>query len=170
MSVPVTYRWTGEGMVPLGRYRALCLRTFAKGRDYRLVVDEERSPESEKHYFASLRDAWMNLPREAAKEFLSVEHLRAHALIRTGFCDKSTTVWATKSDALQFAAMADQIAPLSIVEVDGTRVTIWTAHSQSRRAMKKDEFQKSKDAVLDWAWGLSGVSREEHEKHGGNAA
>ena len=56
-----------------------------------------------------------------------------------------------------------------IVTSDAT-VTVYTAKSQSLKAMGKKVFQKSKDSVLDIAWQMAGMERTEATKHVGKAA
>lgn len=170
MSVPVIFTWDGDAMVPQKRFQQLCDKQFCVGENYPLVPHEARSAVSHSHYFASLSEAWSNLTEEAAERFPTVDHLRKFALIKAGFRDERSTVCSSKAEALRFAAFIKPIDEFAFVTVSEATVTVYTAKSQSLRAMGKQVFQESKDKVLDIAWGMCGVRREEAAKHVGKAA
>ena len=121
---------------------------------YRMLVASERSAQSHRHYFASVNEAWKNLPEHLCEEFPTPDHLRRWALIRTGYCDIIKVVGHRKS--------MRRIEGYSVIEVDdeGT-MTIKTAHSQSYAAMGKKQFQESKDAVLGYLASLLETSVDE---------
>jgi len=80
MTTPVLFSWDGEAMQPLGeRMAKLCDEQFVIGMRYRLVEYEDRSSKSHNHYFASLAEAWNNLPEDMAERFPSPEHLRKYS-------------------------------------------------------------------------------------------
>ena len=91
-------------MQPLARFRKLCNKQFVVGEVYCMVAQEERSAASHRQYFASLHDAWMNLPEATAEQFPSSEHLRKYALIQAGFRDERSIVCASKAEARRLAA------------------------------------------------------------------
>ena len=144
-------------MEPLSRFHNVCNDAFTVGEVYRMEVIEERSIVSHRHYFATLHDLWMNLPETAAISFPSDEHFRKHCLIMTGFRDERSFVAASKAEALRLAAFVKPLDEYAIVSVHEATVLVWTAQSQSARAMGKVKFQQSKQAVLDYASELVGV-------------
>lgn len=79
------------------------------------------------------------------------------ALIRTGYCNKRQLVCRSAKEAERMAAFMRPTNPLAVIEVDNCVVTEWTAESQSNRAMGKQRFQESKDAVLGWVADLIGL-------------
>lgn len=158
---PIIYTWTGDAMVPRDRRFAYqCDRLFTVGEHYTLVQHEDRSSVSHRHYFACLRTAWENLPEQMADRFPSPDHLRSYCLIKTGWRLERTHVAATKAEALRLAAFIQPIDDFAIVTTSGLSVTVWTAKSQSTRAMNKQDFQRSKEDVLGVLADLIGTSKE----------
>lgn len=159
---PIAFKWTGEAMVPFGRFAKAAQSHLIAGHVYLFAeVENETSEQSRRHYFACIRDAWLNLPEKFGARFPAPEILRKHALIRTGYCNSHQTVCATKGEALRLAAALNAIRDVyAIVTIDGCIVTRLAAKSQSRRAMKAKEFQESKNAVLGFIGDLLGVSPE----------
>lgn len=144
-------------MKPLARFSALCDRTFVIGETYRLEVCEERSDVSHKHEFAWLREAWRNLPEHLAPEYPTPEHLRKRALIQAGYFDESIVDAGTKAAALRIAAFVRPMDDFALIFVRDCFVIKRTAKSQSRRAMKKAEFQDSKQKIMDIISEMIGV-------------
>lgn len=167
---PITFQWDGEAMVPQKRLQQACDKQFVVGESYPLIVHEARSTNSHNHYFASLTEAWENLPDEAAERFPSVDHLRKYALIRAGFHDERSIACTSRAEAQRLAAFVKPMDDFAIVTVTEAMVTVYTAKSQSMRAMGKKVFQESKDKVLDIAWAFCGVEAREASKHVGRAA
>lgn len=166
----ILYRWQGDAMEPLPRFREECDREFVVGQIYRLDVYEERSHKSHAHYFACIADGWQNLPENLAADFPTPECLRKHALIRSGYADKRTFVASSKAEALRIAAFIRPLDEYSIVTVDGAMVTEYRAQSQSQRAMGAKTFQASKDAVLNYIAGLIGTTPATLAANAGRAA
>lgn len=154
MSGPLlTYVWTGTALQPLGRFAERARQYFTQGEYYVLEASEERSWQSHKHYFASIYDMWLNLPETAAMEpwAQSSEHLRKYALIKTGWHDSTTFPCATNAEAQRTAQVARSLTPADDYRIAVTRgdvVELYSAKSQSMKAMGKAAFQKSKDDVL----------------------
>lgn len=148
MTAPVAYRWNGDAMQPMPRFAAQCNRDFVVGQVYVLEELQERSSKSHAHYFACIAAAWHSLPDDMAARFPSPEHLRKWALIRAGYVDSREMVARSRAEALRIAAFLRPADDYAVVETSGAAVRIWTARSQSVRAMGKREFQASKDAVL----------------------
>ena len=138
---------------------------FAKKLDAALVVGEvlrweqvpERSLKSHKFYFATIADAWANLPESLVDEFPSPEHLRKYALIKSGYCTTIKLVLPTNAEAVAACAFIQASDEFVICEPIGRVATISRASSQSMRAMGKKQFEESKSRVLDVISGLIGA-------------
>lgn len=168
--LPVSFTWDGEHMVPLPRFRSLCDRQFVVGERYLLVEHEQRSTASHAHYFACIRDAWDTLPEEVAGRFPSPEHLRKWALIKAGFRDEQTFVASSRAEARRIAAFMKPTDEYAVIRVHEALVVRWTAKSQSMRAMGREEFQRSKDAVLAVVAELIGITGPQLLQHAARAA
>ncbi len=161
MSAPVYFQWDGEVMRPWPRFHNVVNAEYVVGQSYPLVTVEGRSLASHNHYFARLTDLWETLPERTAVQFPSVDHLRAHALCMTGHRNERQFVCASNAEALRLAAFLRPVNEYAIISVNECAVVEWTAQSQSRKAMGKDRFQKSKDDVLAFAEELVGVKATE---------
>lgn len=153
MSAPLTYAWDGEAMRPLARFARLADKEFVVGETYQLAVHEERSSVSHRHYFACIREAWLNLSDADALEYTSEDRLRKRALIATGYFTERRLVLSSPVEARKTVSFMMQRADDGTVfTVAGSIVIERTARSQRMGAggMKKDEFQKSKTDVLEW--------------------
>ena len=156
---PLWMRWDGEHMTPLNPRAAD--RIYVVGEHYRLEHVEERSAASHSHFFAALHEAWQNLPEDLAERFMTPEALRKYALIRTGWRDERSYVAANKTAARELAVFVKPLDPFAVVSVHEAAVIVWTAKSQSMKAMGRADFQKSKDDVLGFCAELIGVSVEQ---------
>lgn len=143
---PLAFHWDGDAMSP--KLPKLADKFYVVGEVYRLAPHEERSAVSHRHYFASINEAHNNLPEEIADRLPTPEHLRKFALIKAGYCEARPMAFPTKGEAMKAAAFIRPIDDFAVVDVDGVVVTVYTAKSQSMRAMGKKVFQKSKEAVL----------------------
>lgn len=159
--IPARYMGEGEFKSSSPHWQRIADEHFVVGQIYDLRHEEPRSGRSHNHYFAELKDAWRNLPERWAKRLPTVDHLRAYALIRTGFADSRTFPARSASQAIDLRDFLRPCDPFSIVTADAATVTIWTAQSQSLRAMGKDKFQDSKNKVLDYAASLIAATRED---------
>lgn len=153
---PLIFEWTGTAMAPLNRRAAE--RQYTIGEHYRLEPKEDRSAASHAHFFASLADAHANLSDDLAERFVTPDALRKYALIRTGWRDERSIVAASKAEARRIAAFIRPMDEFAVVGVHDAAVVVWTAKSQSMKAMGKAEFQASKDAVLGFLAEMIGVS------------
>lgn len=154
---PIPFRWSGEIMEPLPRFTKQCDATFVVGMVYRLAVIEDRSGVSHRHYFAQVREGWMNLPEALGSEFPTDIHLRKRGLIACGYANSRQIVAPSRAKALEIAAFIRPMDEYALVQVEDRVITVWTARSQDLRSMAKKEFQDSKQAVLDWISALIGV-------------
>jgi phage gp36-like protein len=158
---PLPCRWDGEHFVPANAHWLLTAdKHFAVGEVYPLEVHEARSDPSHRHLFAVINEAWQNLPEAQARRFASAEHLRKWALIRAGYYDERSIVCADEDEAQRIAAFVRPLDDYAIVVVRGCVVAVYTAKSQSARAMGRQDFQRSKDAVLDIIAGLIGTTTQ----------
>jgi len=142
------YVWDGVVMRPLPGFAALVAERFAIGEVVSLEPAEVRSSPSHRHFFACVREAWINLPEREAARFPTQEHLRKHALIKAGYCDERSIVCASSAQARRIAAFIRPLDDYAIVTVEGRVIIQFTAKSQSAAAMSKAQFQASKEAVL----------------------
>lgn len=167
---PVIFEWNGDAMVPLQRFASLCDRQFAVHERYTLVPHEERSSASHRHFFAALFDCWLNLPEDQAQRWPSVEHFRKWLLIQAGYADERSIACPSKAAALKVAAFVKPMDEYAVVAVSESVVKVFTAQSQSTRAMGPKVFQESKQKVLDIAADLVGVKPETLSSEAGRAA
>lgn len=165
---PMTFAWNGEALVALNG--KLADRHFVVGETYRMVEHHERTSATHRHYFACLADAWENLPEHLAERFPTSEHLRKFALIRAGYRDERTIVASSRAEARRLAAFVTPLDTFAIVTVAESTVSVFTAKSQSHRAMGARDFQASKTAVLDVLANMIGVQPETLSREAGRAA
>lgn len=170
MTAPIRFTWDGESMVPLPRFAKACDAEFTIGETYQMVVQEERSWASHRHYFAAVHEAWLNLPEDLAEQFPTEEHLRKRALIKAGFSEHRQFVASSKAEAVRLAAFIRPSDEYALVTVDGAVVNVWTARSQSVHAMGKQVFQESKNKVLDVLAEMIGIQPETLTRNVGRAA
>ena len=155
---PLTFRYIDGKMVP--RSRAQADRYYAEGELYALEEYQNRSINSHNHYFAALKTAWMNLPESLSADYPTEEHFRKKLLIRAGFCDEQQIVFSSANDAIKASAAILARDDYCVANVEGRALTIWTAKSQSMKAMGKEDFQKSKQAALELAAALIGTTAD----------
>lgn len=166
MNTPLKYLWDGEAFQVLARHQSAADRQFTVGQTYQLDVGEERSAVSHSHYFAALNEAWSNLPDDLAERFQTVEHLRKYALIKAGFFDERSIVCASKVEAVRMAGFIKPMDDFAIVATSEATVRVFTAKSQSMRAMGKEAFQDSKTKVLEIVADMIGSSRAQLSEAG----
>ncbi len=165
---PMAFQWDGEAMVP--RMPKLADRHFVVGEVYRLVEHHDRSRATHNHYFAVINEAWLNLPEREAERFPTSEHLRKWCLIKSGYRDEKSIAAGSKAEAQRIAAFVRPIDGFAVVVVSEAVVTVYTAKSQSMRAMGKQAFQASKQAVLDIVAGMIDVAPATLRRYAGMAA
>ncbi|MCV9909958.1 hypothetical protein OIV19_20375 [Brucella sp. HL-2] len=148
-SAPIPMTWDGEAMVPASPYwAARADRQFVVGEVYKMVEHHDRSEASHNHYFASIGNAWATLPDDRLAEYPTAEHLRKKMLVKCGYADERTVVCASKAEAERVAAFIKPMDNYAVVVFHEAVVKVYTAQSQSLKAMGKREFQESKEAVL----------------------
>lgn len=172
MSAPLLLQYEGEGeFKPASAYWAgRADKEFVIGEVYRMVEHHDRSANSHRHFFAAINDAWRNLPDHMIEEYPTAEHLRKKLLVRAGYADERSIVCASKAEAQRVAAFVRPMDEYAVVIVREAVVRVYTAQSQSMRAMGKKAFQESKEAVLNAIDDLLGVERGETSKNAMEAA
>lgn len=166
MMMPVAYKFDGHVMIPVNKFHSeRAAKQYQPGATYVLIPNEARSPESHRFYFACLHEAWLNLAEEHAERHPTAEHLRAYALVKTGFADKTSIVCSTPEDAIRTAAIASTRDKIRIIEISGKCVSVWIPRSQSMRSMGKAEFERSKQSVLDLVASMARTTRGDLERN-----
>lgn len=167
MASPINLIWDGEAFIPANKFWAgKCDQRFIVGQGY--VMDEvhQRSLASHAHFFAELADLQSSLPEHLTDKFPTVEKLRKHALIRTGFCATTTHAFSSWDEAERFEAAINHYSKAwrgddyQIIIREGCIVTVYQALSQDMKSMDKKTFEESKDAVLNWCHALVGSDRQ----------
>ena len=158
---PLPFVWDGEALRIRPSFQRQADDQFCIGETYTMAPVEERSAASHRHYFSAINEAWQNLPEDLAGRYPTAEALRKAALIRAGYRDERSIVCASKAEAGRVAAFVRPMDDFAYVTVSEAVVTVYTAKSQSLRAMGKAEFQKSKDDVLTALAAMIGVRTEE---------
>ena len=157
-----------NAMVPV--YPRIAARTFRPGERYLVIPFELRSQASHSHEFAWLAEAWKSLPEVMAERIPTPEHLRKHALIETGWFDETTVEAGSQPAALRVAAFMRGVDDLAVIVTRGPIVVRRVAKSQSRRAMGKADFDRSKQDILEWVSALIDVTPETLRLNAGRAA
>ncbi|PWJ81558.1 hypothetical protein C7441_11090 [Pseudaminobacter salicylatoxidans] len=167
---PILFQWMGDCFIPANPHQAKRAdEIYVIGETYRLTEAADRSGESHRHYFAQIKECWLQLP-EYHDRFPSTEHLRHYALIKAGYHDSHSVVLETPEDAVRVAAFMEPTDEFAVIVVHECTVTRFTAKSQSYRAMDRKTFQESKDRTLDVISKMIGVTRKELAKNAGMAA
>lgn len=166
---PIYALWDGEMMQPLKRFKAECDAALVIGKVYRVEVKDDATAKSRAHYFAKLREMWLSLPEPYANQFPDPEILRAHALVVTGFCNSRQFVEDTPFRARRLqkflrARPIDSGENYSVVQRMDCVITELTPKSQKEHMMGKEEFQKSKSAVLEYVESLLGIAAKPVEQ------
>jgi hypothetical protein len=160
-----------DALRPTGGWLTRARRTFTAGEVYQIAHQEPRSQNSHNHFFASVEEAWKNLPEDQAERFPTDKHLRTYALIRTGWHNRQEVACGSRAAALELAKIIKGLDTFAVVDVpqDGTVAAVFTARSQSQAAMGREDFQKSKDDVLAYLENVIGVKRGQLAKAGTSA-
>jgi len=168
---PFPFRWTGEAMEPVTAYwKRKADERFVIGEKYLMVEQLERSLRSHNHYFASVHEAWQNLPEQIAPHYPTAEHLRKRALIMTGYRNETVIVCASPDDAMRTSGLVSALDEFAVCVQHNNLITVWRAKSQKMKAMGAKDFAKSKTDVLAWCWNLVGVDPETGAANAGKAA
>lgn len=165
---PMLFHWDGESMIP--KIPRMADRHYVVGKTYTLVEHHDRSQATHSHYFASLNEAWKNLPESEAARFPSAEHLRKWALVKAGYFDVRDIACISRDEALRAAAHIRALDGYAVITVNDGVVRVYTAKSQSKRDMGAREFQESKQKVLDIVSELIGTDAATLQQNAARAA
>ena len=164
-------RWTGGALLPVGNYAmAAACDVMSEGDTVLVSIDHPRSTASHKHQFAEIRTMFHHIPErlQGMPWAKNADTLRKHALIATGFANSFTVDCGAKAAAERVLPRLEEAERrahgYAIGQMRGPVVTIWTPMSQSVRAMGGAEFQRSKQAVLDWIEAEIGVTLAQAEE------
>lgn len=162
---PIPMAYEGDGVFrALPRFKGLAAEHFGQGEIVTFVAHEDRSLKSHRHFFAAVTEAWQNLPESLGDRFPTTDALRKFALIRTGWRDERSIACSSKAEARRLAAFIRPMDDYALVVVSEALVTVYTAKSQSMKAMGREAFQKSKDDVLAFLAEQIGISQQTLEK------
>jgi hypothetical protein len=153
-------QWDGDAFVPTRPYKSRCDREYVVGEIYDIDPTLPRSMASHRHFFARISDMWKTLPEGVDLEYPSAEHLRKRMLIKVGWCDYQDFVLSSHAGAMELAARLRRGDEYAVIEVAGQVVRIWTAKSQSVRKQDRQEFQQTKQRVLDEIEALLGLGTD----------
>lgn len=162
MTAPLQFQYMGEGEFRTSGYWARRADlAYVVGETYRLVEHHDRSQSSHNHYFALINEAWQTLPDHMLDEYPTAEHLRKKMLIRCGYADERSIVCASKAEAQRVAAFVKPMDDYAVIAVREAVVRVYTAQSQSTKAMGATVFQESKTKVIDAIADLLGVDADD---------
>ncbi len=156
--------WRGNAFYPSRGLLLAMQERYETGKAYVVDIKETRSASSHRHFFAQLKDLWQSMPEAISLQFPTVEHLRASALIATGWYDETQFHMANNDEAMKLASYQKAEDTMKAVAVNGNVVVVRSPKSQSMKTMGRKDFQKSKDDVLAYADDLvNGVIPEAEE-------
>lgn len=118
---------------------------------------KQRSRETHDHYFACVAAAFETLPEAVEPDFADADHLRKWALIKAGYRKQRSVLCETEEEAARLMMLGKALDNHSFLERRGSIVTVYSAESQSYKAMGKERFAQSKEAVLKILSELLGV-------------
>lgn len=143
--------WQGNAFYPSRGLLLAMQERYETGKAYVVEIKETRSASSHRHFFAQLKDLWQSMPETIGLQFPTVEHLRASALIATGWYDETQFHMANNDEAMKLASYQKAEDTMKAVAVNGNIVVVRSPKSQSMKAMGRKDFQKSKEDVLGYA-------------------
>jgi hypothetical protein len=166
---PVAVTWTGEHFVPLPRFKRLCDDQFHVGEEIAIIRSEERNMSQHRGYFAQLNEAFKNLAEEYANGYPSPEHLRADALVKSGYCTETDYIMDSPQEARKLGINLRRMNPYSIIRIRGNIVKHFEPESQSVPAMSKEKFEASCKAVLDIVSSMARTTPAELKENAGRS-
>lgn len=142
-------------------------KTIEHGEWVELSIKKPRSSKEHRHYFACIKIAWDNLSDKQREKFPTPEHLRHRALIAEDYFEVKTIVINNLHEIIKLTELVMAYDDYALVVHDGSgTVDIFTAQSQSMKAMGAEKFRKSKQAVLEYCANLIGIGVEELTSQG----
>ncbi|CAN7453175.1 hypothetical protein LJR235_002926 [Pararhizobium sp. LjRoot235] len=137
MSAPIFLQYQGEGefKAPSPHWAREADKEFVVGENYRLAEHHDRSDATHAHYFAVVNETWHSLPDGLMDEYPTAEHLRKKMLVKCSYADERSIVCASKQEARRVAAFIRPMDQYAVVSVREAVVRVYTAQSQSYKAM-----------------------------------
>lgn len=169
---PVILQWDDDHFVPDPRHLARCRAQFVVGQQYPLEVIQPRNMASHRGYFAAIHEAWLNLNEEDAAKFKTSEHLRAWALVETGWCKETDYPCESVEEAMMVAKIIRARSSYAIIGRKGNVVKVFDPRSQAvygPDAMGADDFKASKQQVLDLVATMARTTRGELVRNAGKS-
>ena len=158
--VEILCGWTGEALVPLRKYAAICDAALVIGERYIAALEPLSSPASRRHYFACIHDLFASWPETHSRQFTTDGAMRKWALIRCGFRTERQFAAASAAEARRLATFLHGGDEYAEIAVNENVVVEWKALSQKQHAMGREQFAKSKESVLAFLAGEVGVTVE----------
>lgn len=155
--VRLQYLGAGEFKTDAVSVRELLDRQLVIGEFYRLEVYNERSPKFHDKYFATIADAWEHLPEPWSILLPSPEHLRKHALIKSGYCDVAIFPMKSKAEALASLAQFKMFDGYCLATVTDNVVTVYRARSQRKVVQDARAFYDTAQKVFHVIGEMIGV-------------
>lgn len=128
-----------------GQWAAANSRDLAQSREYPLgavVAFDEHEEASDAHrnwWFAVLDKAWRNLPDDLRRRFPDKDALRAHVLIKAGWCNSVEFVADSDDKVATVAASLRWTEPYAIVQrVGDVGFAYWP---KSQKGMSRTQFK-----------------------------
>lgn len=168
MSQPIPCVYHHGAFHPLKGFQRRASEAYGDGECVTLAEIEERTLKSHNGYFRAVGEVWKSLPEDMTGTFPTADALRKEALKATGWCDTVTEVCSSNAEARRWAERLLKYMPADAcptITVAGCAVVVITPKSQSMRAMGKDDFRASCDAVLKFLAETIGVSPERIPTH-----
>lgn len=161
-AIPLVHEGGGRFVAASAYWRGRCDELFEKDSRHVFTQYRERSWKSHKHFFASVNEAWANLPEKYAGRYPTPTHLRKEALVANGFYEQREFIASTRDEALRIAKfLRSDRDSFAVISVHERAVVERIPMSQSQKVMGRKEFQRSKDEVMAYAWNLVGVDPAE---------
>lgn len=139
-----------------------CRSKFQDGETYFLTNRISRSDKSHRHYFATVQNAYDNLPDDLQEHYPTPETLREQALLATGNYDQRAFVCSSETEAKALLKFISRNRKGVFYSIKGSVLIERTVHSQSAYSMDtKERFEKSKRDVIGFCADLLGVTADE---------
>jgi hypothetical protein len=158
-------------MVPTMRYANVAKRQFGDAdTEHVLEQANERSMASHSQFFAAIKDYFDNIPEKMQARWPTPEHFRKWLLVECGWFDEKEFDMISEKHAKGLGTFIRTEDEYARITISGKKVIVRRAKSQSLKAMGKDDFQRSKQDVLELAEQFVGVPRAVAMKNAGRSA
>jgi len=155
--VRLRYEGAGDFATTAVSVRDLLDRKLVAGEHYRIDIYNERSEAFHNKYFATIAEAWLNLPDPWDSILPSPKHLRKYALIKAGWCDVVTLPLKSASDAIAAVSALKLLDSYCLAVPSKNVVTVYKARSQRRAFQDAASFHETAHKVFDVIASIIGV-------------